>query len=314
MTHLLQDKWQRRIRKLRVSLLDRCNFRCTYCMPEHAVFAAAKEMLNADELLNIVAPLVGMGIEQVRLTGGEPTLRRDLIQIVRRLSDLPLQSLALTSNGFLLKKFLPELRETRCQHLNISLDSLRPSVFKKMARFDGHEATLDAIFSAKELGFKVKLNMVVMRGVNDNEIADFVEFASKYDIEVRFLELMSIGASAPLQKNSFVSADEILQIIGRLYKLESAAADIDSTSLRYRTANGARIGLIAPVTKSFCSTCSRWRLQANGTLHACLMEENGINLRGLNAEQIQEQALHALALKPIRGSAHTNTMMHQMGG
>jgi cyclic pyranopterin phosphate synthase len=314
MTPLLKDKFQRRIRKLRVSLLDRCNFRCKYCMPENAVFASAKDMLSADELLNILTPLVRMGIEQIRLTGGEPTLRRDLIQITERISELPLQSLGLTTNGFALKKFLPELRETRCQHLNISLDSLRPNVFKEVARFDGYEATLDAIFSAKEMGFKVKINTVVMRGVNDNEIGDFVEFATKYGIEVRFLELMSIGASASLQKNAFVSADEILKIVGQLYDLEKVDAEIDSTSLRYRTANGGRIGLIAPVTKSFCSTCSRWRLKANGTLQACLMDENGINLRGLTDEKIKEQAMFALDLKPMRGAAHTNTMMHQMGG
>lgn len=313
-TSTLTDVYGRRMRKLRVSLLDACNFRCSYCMPEHAAFQARSFRLKRDEIVNVARVLIGMGIQEIRLTGGEPTLRPDLVSIIQDLSLLPLKKLGMTSNGFLLGRILDFLRDTCCQHLNISLDSLDSERFHHIARFDGFDATMQAILKAHRDGFKVKINTVLMRGINDHEIKDFVKFSADHGIEVRFLELMAIGEAAPIQEQRFISADEIIQKIGRDTELHPVPRDRDATARVFESTQGARIGVIAPVTQSFCATCSRWRLTADGDLRACLMSQDGINLRGLDEDAIRAAALQVLSMKPRFGASMLSEPMHAIGG
>ncbi len=310
----LTDAYGRRIRKLRVSLLDACNFRCSYCMPEHAAFQARSFRLKREEIFKIASVLVGMGMQEIRLTGGEPTLRPDLIAIAQDLSELPLKKLGMTSNGFLLSRILEPLKNTACQYLNISLDSLNPELFRRIARFDGFDATMGAIFKAQNDGFKVKINTVLMRGVNDHEIQDFVAFSANYGIEIRFLELMAIGEAAPIQEQRFISAEEILHTIERATELRPVPREKDATARVFESRLGARIGVIAPVTQSFCGDCSRWRLTADGDLRACLMAKDGINLRGLSTVEIQAAALKVLGMKPRFGASMMSEPMHAIGG
>lgn len=310
----LVDRFGRRMRKLRVSLLDTCNFRCTYCMPGQPQFTARENLLSRAEIVDIVGVLVAMGIEEVRLTGGEPTLRSDLVPIAAALSELPLSKLGLTSNGLLLARSLDALRNTRCQHLNISLDSLVPDRFASLAKVDGFDAVVGCIVRARELGFEVRVNMVVMRGINDDEIPDFVNFAERYDVEVRFLELMAIGSAASQQRERLVTAAEIRKRVSALGGLTPLPRGADSTAVPYTTARGARIGIIAPVTESFCSSCSRWRLGCDGMLRACLMSTEGLMLRGKTSDQIRDLAKSALGMKPEAGAPATSLMMHGLGG
>lgn len=314
MSQLLTDPYQRVIRKLRVSLLDTCNFRCTYCMPADPVFQPRSSRLSSPEIVAIARVLVDMGIEEIRLTGGEPTLRPDLMKIANDLSTLSLRKLGMTSNGYLLQNFLPELKESRCQHLNISLDSLNRRRFQELAKFDGLEKTLGAILKAHTMGFQVKINTVMIGGINDNEIEDFIKFSADYGIEVRFLELMAIGQASKLQAHSFISADQILRRMMEVSDFVSKATDADATARVYRSSNGAQIGLIAPVTQSFCGQCSRWRLTADGQLRACLMSSKGVNLRGLDEDGIRLGANRVLGMKPRSGDHHQKEAMHAIGG
>lgn len=310
----LIDSHHRRIRKLRVSLLDTCNFRCLYCMPEHPRFMPARERMSVNELMPIVQTLCDLGIEEIRLTGGEPTLRHDLVRIAERMSALPLTKIALTSNGFHLRSHLAGLRKTRLEHINISLDSLQRDTFGILARTDGLHRTLDSIRTARDMGFRVKINTVVLRNINHAEIPAFVEFARREGVEVRFLEVMAIGTARSLQGDHLVPADEILAIASREAEFSKIQTDLDSTAECFQAPNGARIGVIAPVTRSFCRNCSRWRLSAKGELQTCLMNTDTLRLRGLNPEAIRRCCIAALPTKPWAGRQHTENLMHALGG
>lgn len=191
--HLLVDKHGRRMRKLRISLLDACNLRCLYCMPEHPAFMSQKDWASAADLVRITDHLVKLGVEEVRLTGGEPLMRRDFVEIVKALSKLPVNKLGLTTNAMLLAPYLPVLQQTKLQQLNISLDSLDAKNFARITRRDAFSTVMDTILTAKSMGFVVKINMVVMQGINDHELPAFVEWSAAQDIPVRFLEAMNVG-------------------------------------------------------------------------------------------------------------------------
>ena len=206
----LIDPHGRHIHKLRLALLDACNFRCIYCMPQNPKFLPSKDLLKREEIKYLVNYLVNLGIDEVRLTGGEPTLRSDFCSIVEDLSKLNLKKLGFTSNGIFLKRILPMLSKTNCKHINLSLDSLEEDTFLKMTGSKNLQTVLDSLFKAKELGFNLKINAVLMKGINDHGIEKFVEFSGKYHIEVRFLELMKIGPARDKFNLHFISADEII--------------------------------------------------------------------------------------------------------
>jgi len=312
--HKLIDKHGRRIRKLRVSLLDSCNFRCFYCMPLNPEFMPSSKWLQAVEIEKLCSALTALGLEEIRVTGGEPTLRREFRDILNRLSGLPLKKLGLTTNGFRLADELDFLKTTNCNNINISLDSLNPETFKKITRSDYFDTVMNSIFAAKERGFVVKINTVLMKGLNDHEILDFVEFSSQHEIEVRFLELMKIGQACGIQDELFISAETAIKLIRPEFDLERLHTEVDSTSYNFRTPTGARIGFIASETQSFCANCSRWRLTANGYLRACLMSSKGINFKDTPIENYKTQLEHLLTLKPYKRIEQVNEDMYQIGG
>ncbi|MCB0420400.1 MAG: GTP 3',8-cyclase MoaA [Bdellovibrionales bacterium] len=310
----LQDSHGRVIRKLRVSLLDACNFRCFYCMPVDARFASASRYLSLSALFELCEILVNLGVEQIRVTGGEPTLRKEFREIMTGLSELPLQKFGMTTNGYNLQEHLPFLKSIGCMNLNVSLDSLDKGNFQEITRSKYFQETYKGILSAKDMGFGVKVNTVMVRGVNDHELLNFVRFSEKYDIEVRFLELMKIGQACRDQQDQFVSADEMISALKKTEVLKAKSVDFDSTSFNFTTEKGAKLGFIASESKPFCGSCSRLRLSYDGFLRACLMSNEGLSLKGLTKEQISIAVLNVMKLKPTGRISHINQDMNQIGG
>lgn len=311
---ILVDAHGRQIHKLRVQLTDACNFRCFYCIPLTPRFLPSSALLSSNELLEICSALVDLGIDEIRVSGGEPTLRKDFEAIIEGLSSLPLIRLGLTTNGFLLEEKLGFLKQTRCQHMNISLDSLRAGRFYEITKTRYFKKVYDAVLQAKAKGFKVKVNVVVMRGINDDEIMDFVEFSANHGVEVRFLELMKIGRSNQNHGLYFVPAREIIKRIEESETLSPRSVNCDSTSFNFTTSSGAKIGFIASESQSFCSFCSRLRLTATGKLRACIMSEAGVNLRGVPRGEYQGILKTVLKMKPLSRVDHIDQPMYQIGG
>lgn len=310
----LIDLHGRHIRKLRVSLLDACNFRCFYCMPLKTRFMPVAQLLTSGEIERICASLVRLGIERIRITGGEPTLRTDFKEIMLRLGKLPLDQLGVTSNGLRLKDHLEHLWSIGCHNLNFSLDSLQEGRFERITFSQGFRRVLDTILAARRMGFNVKINTLLLKGQNDDEILDFVRFSAQEDIEVRFLELMKIGVASNGQQKLFLSADEAGDIISKRERLIPEEVELDSTSVAFRTESGARIGFIASESRPFCGHCSRLRLTADGQLRACLMAPSGYSIRGIPEERLEEVVCQVIAQKPMERTASTLSRMNQLGG
>ena len=310
----LIDDHGRRIKKLRVSLTDKCNLRCHYCMPVNQTFMDDSNYLSPDEITEIVGELVGLGLEEVRLTGGEPLMRRGFSEIVEKLSGLGLKKLALTTNGIYLDKYLDVLKAARVFHLNISLDSLDEENFKKITFANHLKKVVANIKLAHEAGFIVRVNTVMMKGVNDHEIFDFVEFANETGVEVRFLELMRIGFACSDQKDQFLSASEMMKLLKTKMELKSVSSPHDSTSFNFLTSSGAQIGFIASESQPFCGQCSRWRLSADGILRACLLKDDGKKIQAMTSEQRIEMYRELLGMKPAMRPVEVSHHMNAIGG
>lgn len=310
----LIDSHGRKIRKLRVSMTDKCNLRCHYCMPVDSAFMDEKRFLRPGEYVEIVRELSQFGVEEVRLTGGEPLLRPSFEEIAKGLSLLPLKKIGLTTNGIFLDRYLSVLKENRVFHLNISLDSLDPENFMSITRGDYLDRVLDNIDKARKLGFVVKLNTVAMRGINDHELEDFVDYSRRTGIEVRFLELMRIGHAREAQKKQFIPAKEMIELLMHRHLLKPIVKEGDSTSFNYLLDNGAQIGFIASESRPFCGQCSRWRLSADGILRACLMKDDGISLKNKSAEERLPVYQELLGMKPLMRPLEVSHQMNGIGG
>ena len=283
----LRDSYNRPIRDLRVSLTDRCNFRCFYCLPHGEPPIAPKEkMLSYEEIEYVCDIFVGLGIEKIRLTGGEPMLRRDIETIIRKLTRLKsvgLQDLALTTNGYYLPDRAQSLKEAGLDRVTISLDSLKRDIFKRMTGVDVLDKVLAGIAAAKAAKLEpIKINAVIVRGHNEDEVADFAAFAREYDVKMRFIEFMPLDSGHEWAREDVVSGKEIRERINERFPL--ARVDVargSDTSSRYRFADGApgEIGIIAPVTEPFCGACSRIRLTADGQIRTCLFSTVEHSLR-----------------------------------
>ncbi|MFN8576382.1 MAG: GTP 3',8-cyclase MoaA [Candidatus Sericytochromatia bacterium] len=309
------DSYQRHIHKLRVQLTDACNFRCFYCMPENIKFKPHKDLLTPKEIYDICSILnEDFGIDELRITGGEPTIRPEFEEIVNLLSQINTKKLGLTTNAFVLNEKLDFLKNTNCKNINISLDSLNEEQFNKITKGNYFKKVFNSILKAKEMGFNVKINTVLLRNMNDNEILDFVNFSAKYDIEVRFLELMKIGMAYENNNSLFISASEIIKKIKTQDKLKPVKVSNDSTSFNYITSSGAKIGFIASESMPFCGSCSRLRLSATGKLRACLMSENGIDLKNKSREEYRDIIYSVIAMKPFQRIDHIDQVMNQIGG
>jgi cyclic pyranopterin phosphate synthase len=283
-------------------------------MPPDAQFMQHSELLSVDEIISITSALVDLGIDEVRVTGGEPTVRKEFRDIMMRLSDLPVQKLGLTTNGFLLEGHLKFLQGTRLRNINISLDSLHEDKFKRMTRSPRFQEVKRSILKSAEMGFQVKVNTILFRGMNDDEILDFVTFSEQTGIEVRFLEYMNIGPQYEQTSKLFLSADDAMARIWKEKELLPVKVAVDSTSFNFKTPQGGRIGFIASETKPFCGSCSRLRLTAKGSLRACLMSEQGLNLRNVPPENYPQILANVLSMKPTGRITKIAQPMHEIGG
>lgn len=310
----LQDSHGRHIRKLRVQLTDACNFRCFYCMPEGTKFQPANRLLPPSEIGDICAYLAELGVEEIRVTGGEPTVRAEFDSIMEILARTPWKKFGLTSNGFLLESKLPMLKDLGCRHLNISLDSLDETRFRSITASPHFRKVRSSILRAREMGFEVKVNTIVFRGINDGELPAFLEFSETHGIEVRFLELMRVGPAIGEYEKRFVPAEEMLDRLRPHGELLPVNSPKDSTSFGFRTARGGRIGIIASESKPFCGACSRLRLSATGKLRSCLFSDTGVELRGRDRLDYPEILNEVMAMKPTGRLPRIPQSMNQIGG
>ena len=305
----------RRLRKLRVQLLDACNYRCAYCMPSQPKFMSREQWLSPQEIEGIVAELCRLGIEEVRLTGGEPLLRRDVVEVAEALSHLPLKKLGLTTNGEHLSELLPAFKKrSALKHINISLDSLDPDNFKRITGRGNLERVLMALHQAMDLGFEVKVNAVLMRGRNDHEIEAFMDFSARTGVCVRFLELMRIGPNQEDFGPLLVSAAEVLERLEGSTHWAKVQVPKDHTAFEYRGSNGAHLGFIASESQSFCGSCSRLRLSARGELRPCLFKDEGVSLKGISREALASACWRVAAGKPLERLASVDQPMFAIGG
>src|ERR671928_370213 len=282
----LKDSYGRAIRDLRVSVTDRCNFRCFYCLPHGSPEETApkSELLTYEEIVSAVELFVSLGVEKVRLTGGEPMLRRDIETLVSKLSRVGgLKDLALTTNGFNLAERAAGLKAAGLDRVTVSLDSLRRAAFAEMTGADMLSRVLAGLRAAQRVGLSpVKVNAVIVRGHNDAEVADMAAFAREHDVRVRFIEYMPLDSGHGWTRERVVSGAEIRAAINERFLLVARRGERGSeTATRYRFADGApgEIGIIAPVTEPFCGACSRVRLTADGQIRTCLFSKAEHSLR-----------------------------------
>ncbi len=286
----IRDTFNRPLRDLRISVTDRCNFRCTYCMPaaiygESYKFLPRQQVLTFEEITRLTGIITRLGAVKIRLTGGEPLVREQVEKLVAMLAVIDgVDDLTLTTNGYLLPQKAQALREAGLQRITISLDSLDDAVFRQMnGNRSGVQAVLDGITAAEQAGFDpIKINAVVQRGVNDHTIVDMARYFKERGHVLRFIEYMDVGNLNEWRMEDVVSAHEIVERIGAEMPLEPLERNYKSeVALRYRYQDGGgEIGIIASVTKPFCGACSRMRLSAEGSVYTCLFAEKGTDLRG----------------------------------
>src|SRR6266496_2139836 len=299
MTRTLKDSYGRVIRDLRVSLTDRCNFRCFYCLPHGEPSIAPKDqMLSYEEIESVCDIFVSLGIEKIRLTGGEPMMRRDIETIIQKLAELKpkgLRDLALTTNGYFLPDRAQGLKDAGLDRITISLDSLKRDVFKQMTGVDVLDRVLAGIEEAKRAGLEpIKINAVIVRGHNEDEVADFAAFAREHDVKMRFIEFMPLDSGHEWEPQQVVSGREIRERINERFPLVAIAeARGSETSSRYRFADGGKgeVGIIAPVTEAFCGACSRIRLTADGQIRTCLFSTVEHSLRDVVRDGASRQEI-----------------------
>lgn len=313
------DQYGRHIKKLRLNLLDACNMRCLYCMPEDQKFSKLNTLLTPHEMRRIVENLITEGIEEVRLTGGEPLLHPQFKDIVLALSELSLKKFALTTNGLLLKEHLHFLKEHGLSSLNISLDSLKENTFKFITKTDRLKTVLSAIEQARLMGFNLKINTVMLKNINFEEIEDFLNFSTTHDLEIRFLELMKIGHAQQYFARHFVSADEAIERIQMNWLLTKTPMPSDSTSFNFQAINKisndkCKIGFIASESKPFCEGCSRLRLSNKGQLRPCIMISDGPNIKDLKAKDYTQTIRDLVNKKPFERLEGTKFQMNEIGG
>lgn len=307
---MLTDSFNRKIDYLRLSLTDRCNLRCVYCMPKDAAsFAPREEILSDAEILNLLANFAELGISKIRITGGEPLVREGIVRLVRGISGIRgIQDISLSTNGMLLDKMALNLARAGLKRVNISLDSLNAEKFRQITRQGQAEKVLAGIDSALSAGLDpVKLNVVVARGMNDDEIPDFVKLTKKNPLHVRFIELMPMGETGFFNKERWVPMNEILQKAQPLEEMAKEDWPRGEGPARYFRRPGARgtIGVISALSCGFCSFCNRMRLSSQGSLVPCLDAAEGTDLKallrsGASSRELKEAILSAVQHKPER--------------
>ncbi len=307
---MLLDPYKRKINYLRISVTDRCNLRCCYCMAEEGIsLISHEEILTYEELLRIVRVFAKEGISKVRLTGGEPLVRKGIIDFISRLYQIEgIEDLSLTTNGILLKKFAQDLKRAGLKRINISLDSLRRERFYQITRKDEYERVWEGIEEALRVGFSpVKINMVAIKGLNDDEIESFARLTLHLPLTIRYIEYMPSGNGEEWKEENILTIPQIqtrLENIGKLIPIPSDRWDGPAKRFRIEGALG-EIGLIGPVSSHFCDDCNRLRLTSDGKIRTCLFSDEEIDLkellrRGGSDRDLKERLLLALQTKPER--------------
>lgn len=322
----MYDSLGRKINYLRISVTDRCNLRCTYCMPEEGVEKKPKQsIMRLDEVVGMASAMASMGIDKIRLTGGEPLIRKDILAIVDGIAQQAApDDFAMTTNGLLLESMAFSLRQNGLKRLNISLDSLDPLKYSSLTRGGDLSQVLRGIDAAFEAGYeKVRINTVLVAGINDRELDQFVALTEKYPVDVRFIELMPIGQASKWSQDHFVPVTSVLAQIENLVPVD--LNDNSSPATYYaRTGMKGRIGLINPVSCSFCSNCNRIRITADGRLKTCLHGQDETDVltayRTGGKSAMIETVLKAIDIKParhdmnIRGFSPIARNMNDIGG
>ena len=323
------DRYGRRIHYLRISLTDACNMRCVYCMPEHMTFRPRQELMTDEELFTIVGLLAELGVDRVRLTGGEPTIRPNLVEIVRFIASRPgIREVAITTNGLLLSQLAQPLARAGLNRVNVSLDTLDPAKFRRITRGGDFDAVWAGVEAAEAAGLRpVKINVVVTRGYNDDEAADLARLTLEREWEVRFIEIMPLGSEAEFAQEAVVSSAETRQRIeaelGPLHEVPGHDGHDPARPFRLAGARGA-IGFISTVTQPFCAGCNRMRLTADGKLRLCLLRDREFDMlarlrQGIDVKSLRSQIAAAVYHKPWghglpHGDIPTFRVMSQIGG
>lgn len=294
---MLIDSFGRPLRNLRLSVTDRCNLRCAYCMPEQEyVWLPREDLLRFEEISRLVDVFLSLGVDKVRLTGGEPLLRRDLPALVRMLADKPdLKDLALTTNGVLLADQAEELKTSGLGRVTVSLDTLHPDRFEALTRVNARDDVLAGIAAAARVFGALKIDSVVIRGLNDDELPDLIEYGKTQHAEVRFIEYMDVGGATQWSPKDVVSRAEMLEILSARYgAIEPIKEASSAPADRFRLPDGTVFGIISSTTAPFCGSCDRSRLTADGVWYLCLYAARGLDLREALRGGATSSALAAL--------------------
>ncbi len=303
----LLDKYGRKITYIRLSITDRCDFRCFYCMSEDMTFLPRSEVLSLEECLQIVRIFADLGVYKVRITGGEPLVRKDATWLLRQINQVPgIRELVLTTNGSQLERFAPELQDAGVKRINVSLDTLDPLRFHEITRTGDITKVLRGIDAALAAGIsRVKLNTVMMRGVNDHEFPNLVRYAMERGIDISFIEEMPLGDIGHGRSGTYFSTDEALALLGQHFALE-ASTESSGGPARYWRIPGSdtRVGFISPHSHNFCDTCNRVRITAKGELYPCLGHNDAVQLLPLlranpdTQQPITDAIMSAMGIKP----------------
>lgn len=330
MTEQLIDNFGRRVDYVRLSVTDRCDFRCVYCMSEDMTFLPRSEVLSLEEIGLVARAFTELGVKKLRLTGGEPLVRRDITGLVKNIGRLPgLSDFAMTTNGASLRKLAPQLREGGLKRLNISLDSLDADLFRRLTRTGDLAKVIDGIRAAREAGFeRIKLNAVILKGRNDEEVLPLVEFAIAEGLDISFIEEMPLGdVSDHSRAETYCSSDEVKKRIEARYRLTASAETTPGPSRYFALDNSpTRVGFISPHSHNFCASCNRVRVTVEGRLLLCLGNEHSVDLRAVlrnhpgNVDRLKQAIIDAMPLKPERhhfttdGDIQVVRFMNMTGG
>lgn len=313
----MKDGYNRDISYMRISLTDRCNFRCVYCMPEEGIEKCSHfDIISHEEIIKIVKAASKFGIKKIRLTGGEPLVKKGIVDLCREISKIQgIEEICITTNGALLKDMAKDLKEAGVNRLNFSLDTLNEEKYKKITRGATLKNSLDGIKEAIKLGFKIKINTVLIGGFNEDEISDLVELTKENDLQVRFIELMKLGETRNWKEERFISNTIVLEKIPQLKEYGTQGV---AKTYKIPGYTGT-VGLISPVSSCFCEDCNRIRLTSDGKLKPCLHSFNEVDLRGLDGAELERAIEESIFNKPKshhlkEGYTETNRNMNAIGG
>lgn len=325
----LTDRFGRTVNYVRLSVTDRCDFRCVYCMAEDMTFLPRQQVLTLEEIARVARNFVALGTEKIRLTGGEPLVRKDILELVRVIGTYGLQDFAMTTNGSQLPAMAEALRRAGLHRLNISLDSLDAGKFRAITRTGNLSQVLDGIDAARAAGFRsIKLNTVVMKGRNDEEVPALIEFARRKQVDISFIEEMPLGQISEHDRGlALCTSDEVRALIRKQHELIPTTGDSGGPARYYRMPDsGIRVGFISPHSHNFCATCNRVRVTVEGRLLLCLGNEHSVDLRRVlrshpvTDDKLQETIVQAMDLKPERhhfsskGDVQILRFMNMTGG